>query len=204
MDTIWLAGFFAPGEPGYYVLVGVFLLALVGLFLWGNTHREKDSRAEELQHRYRVLDREQLAAIPDTELLEAVVANVMAKADPKSPDMYYLMAELSLGRRVIYSVWLMSKELEKASFEEVLQGPTAAFLELSAEGFEQIGAPSCAAAVRGVETAEDEEARAQLHADFLEAAVLEEPLAKCVSYIRDNAEDFCDVSEKTPQGDQSL
>jgi len=39
---------------------------------------------------------------------------------------------------------------------------------------------------------ETSEARAELHADYLEKAEEEEPLEKCVAYIRDNPEEFID------------
>lgn len=41
-------------------------------------------------------------------------------------------------------------------------------------------------------TASSEEERAELHADFLEQAEVEQPLEKCVEYIRDNPDEFLD------------
>lgn len=89
-------------------------------------------------------------------------------------------------------MWLICKELDAGSFEEVLEGPSAVFLELAADGFDAVGAPGCAAAVRSVLTASSEEERAELHADFLEQAEVEQPLEKCVEYIRDNPDEFLD------------
>lgn len=46
--------------------------------------------------------------------------------------------------------------------------------------------------MRSVLTASSEEERAELHADFLEQAEVEQPLEKCVEYIRDNPDEFLD------------
>ena len=42
------------------------------------------------------------------------------------------------------------------------------------------------------DAASSEEERAELHADFLEQAEVEQPLEKCVEYIRDNPDEFLD------------
>ena len=87
---------------------------------------------------------------------------------------------------------MICRELDEVSFEELLQSPTGGYLELAADGLDTVGAAGCARAVRGVLDAETEEARAELHADFLESAEEEQPLQKCVEYIRDNPEEFVD------------
>ena len=125
-------------------------------------------------------------------ITQNVVANIMAKVDKRRPDAYKTVSQLSHGRNAVYCVWLICKELDAGSFEEVLEGPSAVFLELAADGFDAVGAPGCAAAVRSVLTASSEEERAELHADFLEQAEVEQPLEKCVEYIRDNPDEFLD------------
>ena len=40
MNPITAAGFFDAGQPGYYLLILAFLAALVGLYLWGNRHKD--------------------------------------------------------------------------------------------------------------------------------------------------------------------
>ena len=39
-----IAGCFDAGQPGYYLLILVFMAALVGLYLWGNRRRDQESR----------------------------------------------------------------------------------------------------------------------------------------------------------------
>lgn len=64
MNPITAAGFFDAGQPGYYLLILAFLAALVGLYLWGNRHKDSDSRAARLGRLYRELDEDKLAGIP--------------------------------------------------------------------------------------------------------------------------------------------
>ena len=79
MNPITAAGFFDAGQPGYYLLILAFLAALVGLYLWGNRHKDSDSRAARLGRLYRELDEDKLAGIPDEELVDAVAANLLEK-----------------------------------------------------------------------------------------------------------------------------
>lgn len=187
-----LEGFFSPGGNGYYLLVLVFMAALVGLYLWSSSRRDKSERADELQKTYLVMDADKLASVPDGELVNAVAANLMAKLDKKKPDAYKTIPLLSHGRCVVYSVWLLCNELEAAGFEELFASPSAQFCELAADAFEELGAPACAVALRNAMKA-DPQALAELHADFLEAKGSEQPLERCVAYIRDNLAEFLDV-----------
>jgi hypothetical protein len=79
----------------------------------------------------------------------------------------------------VYSVWATVKELELTVFSTLEGTPAGQLLPLSMEGFNQIGAPACAAAV---EAADDDA--------FAAAVAAEQPLTLCVAYIRDNAEAF--------------
>ena len=65
---VYLAGLFSLFSPVQIVLFVVLLGGLIALFIWGNTQKNKDSRAEMLQRKYYTLDAEKLAAIPDEEL----------------------------------------------------------------------------------------------------------------------------------------
>ena len=194
-----LDGFFSAGQGGYYLLVLVFMALLVGLYLWGRSRREKNTRADELQNTYREMTADKLAAVPDDQLVDAVIANLMAKLDPHHPDPYRTIPMLSHGRCVVYSVWLLCRELDNAGFEELLESPSSAFCALGADGFDTLGAVRCAEAVRAALRIEEEEELAERHADFLEAMQDEQPLARCVDFIRDNAPDFLDEdSEDDP------
>ncbi|MBR5540539.1 MAG: hypothetical protein IKU56_04085 [Clostridia bacterium] len=111
--------------------------------------------------------------------MRAVAANVMAKADHRHPDVYSLIPLLSHGQVAVYSVWLICHELEVADGESLLRSPSGRFLEAAKDGFSLIGAAACAAA-------EDETA-------LREAIAAEQPLALCVTYIRDNPDEFVDL-----------
>ncbi len=192
-----IAGFFDAGQPGYYLLILVFMAALVGLYLWGNRRRDQESRAARLGRLYKELDEEKLAAVPDSEVVEAVVANLLEKQDRRRPDPYHTIPLLSRGRAAVYSVWLICKELDKGSFEDLYTGPSAVFDELAADGLELVGAPRCAAALRAAkdkiaDMEGNAEELAELHADFLEAVGEEQPLEGCVAYIRANPREFID------------
>lgn len=187
-----LEGFFSAGQGGYYLLVLVFMALLVGLYLWGSSRRETTSHADELQNTYKTLTAETLAAVPDTELVDAVIANLMAKLDPRRPDPYRTIPLLSHERCVVYSVWLLCRELDSAGFEELLGSSSADFCALGADGFDALDATGCAEAVRAALRTEEEPALADCHADFLEAMETERPLDRCVEYIRDNAPAFLD------------
>lgn len=197
-----IAGFFDAGQPGYYLLILVFMAALVGLYLWGSRRRDQESRAARLGRLYKELDEEKLAAVPDDEVVEAVVANLLEKQDRRRPDPYHTIPLLSRGRAAVYSVWLICKELDKGSFEDLYTGPSAIFDELAASGLDLVGAPRCAAALRAskekiADMEGNAEELAELHADFLEAAGEEQPLAACAAYIRANPREFID-SESDP------
>lgn len=98
-------------------------------------------------------------------------------------------------------MWLLCRELDSAGFEELLESPSAAFCALGADGFDTLGAPRCAEAVRAALRTEEEEDLAERHADFLEAMQEEQPLARCVSFIRDNVPDFVDEEEDLARGE---
>lgn len=142
MQGIRLAGLFQAGGTGYYLLVLVFMALLVALYIWGSNRRSKASRAEELEARYKVLDREKLDATPDGELVNAVAANLMGKLDSRRPDAYRVIPLLSHGRCLVYSIWLICHELDETGFEELLASPSGDFLELAADGAAGAGSPA--------------------------------------------------------------
>lgn len=189
-----LSGFFSAGSAGYYLLILVFMALLVGLYIWGTSRKEKRSQADQLQEKYKEMDADKLASIPDEELVNAVVANLMAKLNPKKPDVYSAVAGMSHGRCVVYSVWLICHELDEAGFEELFASPSAVFGELAVGAFEELGAGLCATALRkALDAAQDHaELLSELHADFLEAAEAQQPLRLCREYIRDNPSEFVD------------
>ena len=115
MTAMLLDGFFSQLGVGNYIMLGVMVVGVVVLYIWGSHYKGKDSRAEMLQRRYGLMDADKLAEVPDEELVEAVVANIMAKVDKRRPDAYKTVSQLSHGRNAVYCVWLICKELEQVA-----------------------------------------------------------------------------------------
>ena len=194
-----LASFFGWGQPGYFILMGVVLLLLLAASLWKPKRwDEQDLRGRLLGEKYRTMTPPLLQDTADDELLDAVIANLHEKLDSKRPDPYQTIPLLSPGRCAVYFVWLITKELDEGSFEDLYARLSGTFVELSADGMARIGAVRCEQLLRrsvelaGMKNTEDSEEFAQLHADFLEAVEQENPLALCVAYIRENPSEFLD------------
>ena len=205
MTVQWItANFFSPGEPGYYLLIFAFMAGLVILFIWSN-HRNKDnSRAAQLGWRYKEMDEEKLASVPDDELVDAVVANILEKLDKRHPNPYRDVPLMSRGRCAVYSVWITCRELDEGSFEEYFASPSLKFCDLAADGLELMNAPLCAKALReaaplSADMEGNTDRLAELHADFVEAVEVEQPLQACVEYIRSNPEEFIDQPQEEGQ-----
>ena len=196
MRTLLLAGFFSVGGGGYYLLILVFMVLLVGLYIWGSSRKRKDETGGATEE-YAYLTEETLAALPDDKLVKAVAANLIAKLDDRHPDAYAVIPQLSRGRCVVYSVWLICHELDEAGFEELFGSPSGEFTELAVGAMEELGAPRCVEALRKSMAAGPEEL-SDLHADFLEAVEEEKPLELCAAYIRDNPSEFIDPPDDDP------
>ncbi len=181
------------------IVILVAVMLVVFYFLNKFIKTDDDRRSVRLQRQYQKLDRQTLEAVRDEEVVEAVVANLMAKQDKKRPDPYHTLSQMSRGRLAIYSVWLIDHELQAGSFESCFEGPSAVFCEFAADGMELLGAPECAGAVRGALQAESEEALAELHADYLEASEKELLTGKCIDYIRANPDEFIDDMTATAE-----
>ena len=183
------------------VLIGVILVIMNKIFTKG-----QGPRSEQLQKKYADMTREKLDAIPDSELIEAVVANIMAKQDPKNPQPFYMLPMLSRGRAAVYSIWLVNCELQGNGFDMLLHGPSAPFCEPARDGFILLGAEKCAQVLADAAEKTEEHDLAVCHDRYLDAAEEETPLDRCVAYIRDNPNEFIDhpVAEPAaddPQGD---
>lgn len=181
---------FADGESIKNLILIVAAL-LIAAYLWYLSHREKRAPAPPPP-----LTAERLRDTADSQLVDTVVADLLAGCDAARPDPYRQTALWANPQVNVYSVWVAVKELESAGFAAVHASPAGAFLPLAADGFAQMDAPRCEAAVRQWLSADpaDEAAAAAAGAAFAEAVAAEDPLARCVPYIRDNAEAF--VSHK--------
>ena len=169
------------------LLIGVILVIMNRIFTRG-----QGPRSEQLQKKYAKMTRQLLDATPDTELVEAVVANIMAKQDPQNPQPYYMLPLLSRGRGAVYSIWLVNCELKTNGFDVLYHGPSAPFCEPARDGFVLLGAEKCAQALADAETLTEDHDLAVCHDRYLDAAEEETPLTRCVTYIRDNPNEFID------------
>ena len=175
------------------LLIGVVLVLMNRLFTKG-----QGPRSEQLQKKYAKMTRELLDATPDAELVEAVVANIMAKQDPQNPQPFYMLPMLSRGRAAVYSIWLVNCELQQNGFDMLFHGPSAPFCEPARDGFILLGAEKCAQAMKDAEELNEsdemteEHDLAVCHDRYLDAAEEETPLDLCVAYIRDNPGEFID------------
>ncbi len=163
----------------------VIMAALALLIAWYLHHLSKKEKKEKPAQ---ALTAERLSATPDEELVNTVVRDLLDSCERRrresnlpftAPDVYRMLPLWSNPQVNVYTVWVTVKETAAGGIQGMKNSPSAPFAVLAADGFEQIGAAACAAALR----AEDETA-------FAEAVVSEQPLSLCVGYIRDNAEAF--------------
>lgn len=168
-----LAATFMEQIGGVKTIVLVVAALLIALYLRSLSRREKRETIHE------TLTADKLAALPDGQVVNAVIKDMLAACEAAKKEPYRMAATWSNPQVNVYSVWATVKELELTVFSTLEGTPAGQFLPFSVEGFHQIGAPACAAAV---EAADDDA--------FSAAVAAEQPLTLCVEYIRDNAEAF--------------
>ncbi len=186
-----LGGLLKPGT-----LVMIALAIVIGVYLYILEKRTKSDGAAALCKTYAVMTRELLNSVPDEDVVQAVVANLMNKQDKRRPDAAAQLPLLSRGRAAVYSVWLLCHELETQEFDAFFNSPSRRFAEPAIDGLERIGATNSATALRtAVRTFEDRAEQPLWNAVttvFREAIAAEQPLTLCVQYIRENPEEFID------------
>ena len=171
-----LAATFLEQIGGVKTIVMAVLALLIAVYLHTLSRREKKEAAEA------PLTAERLAALPDGQVVNAVIKELLAACEAAKCDPYRMTATWSNPQVNVYSVWVTVKEWEGRDFAALADTPSGQFLPLAADGFAQIGAPQCEAAVRAADDAA-----------FAAAVAAEQPLALCVSYVRDNAEAFVEA-----------
>lgn len=191
------AALFSQDGMTNYLLIGIALLVLLLIAAFGFKEKPaRGSRAALLADKYRQMTPQLLREAPEDEVVDAVIANLHEKLDPHFPNPYATIPALSPGRSAVYAVWLLCNELDNDGWEAFYATSSAIFDELARDGLLRIGAAQCAAVVDRVLAFKpirgENEALAQLHADFLEAVEAEQPLALCRQYILDNVDEFCD------------
>lgn len=171
---------------GVKTIILIVLALIIAAYLWVLSRREKKEKATP------PLTAERLAAAPDAQLVDEVVRAMLADCNAANPDPYRQTALWANPQVNVYSVWVAVKELGASGFAAMPKSPSGRFLPLAADGFAQLGAPRCEAAVRDWLALEqpDEAACAAADAAFSAAVAAEDPLGLCVPYIRDNADAF--------------
>lgn len=176
------------GSAEFWVLVAL-AIAVAG-YLWYLERKTRMSKADVLQQTYQTLTTEQITSIPDTELLSAVIVNIMAKQDTKRPDPYFDLPLLSPERASVYRVWLVCREAEDGGFHKLFSAKTRLITETAIEDLAIIGAAECSEALKAAFTENADLAAAETA--FAAACECERPLNLCVTYIRDNSAAFAD------------
>ena len=160
----------------------IMILGIILIFLYLR-HLSKNEKKEAATE---ALTAETLAATEDDKLLQTVVRALFAECEAKKCEPYRMAAVWSNPEVNVYTVWAVVKEAEHCMLAGVFDSCSANLLPLAADGFGQIGATACEAAVRAaLESPKDAD-----NAAFYAAVEAEDPLALCVPYIRDNAEAF--------------
>ena len=166
-------------------------LALV-VCMWAITklgrRRGDDSRSARLMKKYKVLTAELLADTPDDELVEAVVANVLAEAnESRKPDPLYTLSKLPQPYMVVYSIWAVCKEMARGDYYALTRTATRDVVQDACDGLPVIGAPQTAEELKNLIALHKEgEDTAEAESAFHHAVESECPLSLLATYIRDH------------------
>ena len=160
--------------------------------------KHDDSRAAKLMKKYATLTEENLAATPDEELVEAVVANVLSyAAENRRPDPAAELAVMPQPFTVVYSIWAVCKELARGTYGALLRTATKEMVDPAVDGLPVIGAPATAAALAALrDTHAAKEDTADAEKAFHVAVEQECPLALCATYIRDHIPQLLGADEE--------
>ena len=171
----------------YWLLLFVAAIGLA-LLLARVLFPKDNSNAAKLMNTYHVMTRELLDNTPDDQLIKAVVANLLAKAESAKGNAYAVIPTLAQERCAVYSVWLFQNEMQGEDPTVLRQSGQFGFSELAADGLDLLGFPELAADLRNyLQTADDTLAVSMKQA--LASASLE---AALIEFIRDHADAFCD------------
>lgn len=182
-------------ELGIALALVVCMLAIAKL----SRRHGDDSRSARLMKKYKTLTPELLAETPDDELVEAVVACVLAEAsESRKPDPAYTLSKWVQPYTVVYSIWAVCKEMAHGDYAALTRTATREMVEHACDGLPVIGAVDTAAALKAVvEAYKAEEDTAEAESAFHTAVESECPLALCVTYIRDHVAQLCGIEVET-------
>jgi len=166
--------------------------------------KHDDSRAAKLMEKYATLTEENLAATPDEELVEAVVANVLSHAaENRRPDPAAELAVMPQPFTVVYSIWAVCKELARGNYGALCRTATKEMVDHAVDGLPVIGAPATAAALAALrDTHAAKEDTAEAEKAFHVAVEQECPLTLCVAYIRDHVPQLLGVEEEETSAEE--
>lgn len=179
------------------ILVGLAICALAISKL--GRRRNDDSRSAKLMKKYKTLTPELLADTPDEELVEAVVACVLAEAaESRRPDPAYTLSKWVQPFTVVYSIWAVCKEMAHGSYHALTRTATREMVEHAVDGLPVVGAPKTAEALKAIVAAHKEGEDTEATEHTFHAAVEEEcPLTLCVAYIRDHVAELTGTAPAT-------
>ena len=139
-----------------------------------------------LEETYAVMTPALLSQIPDSQVLEAVLANLWAKMRPGLENASEVMRGLSLPRQALYAVYTVTGSLRQHGAAQTLRD--------EAEWF-----PQCAQALRALEMDETatllqsvQAGDAQAAEAYLESFSALDGKGRLVWYVREHVEAFCD------------
>ena len=146
-----------------------------------------------LMKKYKELTPDLLAETPDHELVEAVVACVLAEAsESRKPDPLYTLSKWPQPYMVVYSIWAVCKELAHNDYAALTHTATRHVVQDACDGLPVIGASQTAEALKVlVETHKAGEDITEAESAFHTAVETECPLTLCVTYIRDHVDALC-------------
>lgn len=172
------------------VILAVIAVLLLILQRIGRRHG-KDTRASRLMKQYAVMTQEKLDNAPEGELVDAVVSRILAKAEEaRRPDPIVTLAGLPNDNTVVYTVWVVCKEMAASDYAAMMKTAAKEFADLAQNAFAAIGASQCAETWQALHTAEEKTAEME---DVLRLAIQTEcPLSLCEEYVRDHAQAFID------------
>ena len=150
--------------------------------------KNDEGRAAKLMKKYATLTEENLAATPDEELVEAVVAHVLSQAaESRRPDPVYTLSTLPQPFMVAYSVWAVCKELARGDYAALTHTATRHVVQDAIDGLPLIGAAQTAAALTALQAAHaDKQDTAEAEKAFHLAVEQECPITLCATYLRDH------------------
>lgn len=183
------------------ILLWGALIVVAYMLLKMGRSRNSDSRSAKLMEKYKTLTPELLAETPDEELVEAVVACVLAEAsESRRPDPAYTLSKWPQPYTVVYSIWAVCKELANGDYRALTRTATREMVEHACDGLPLVGAPRTAEALKAVvEAYKEGQDIAAAESEFHAAVETECPLSLCVTYIRDHVPALTGTEEPAPE-----